>query len=87
MATPMMPELVLDPQQSELVATADAPIRVLDAAGRDVGVLTLTAQADDAPLSMTLAEIEELARRATDPRRDWPTTQEVLARINSRVSS
>jgi hypothetical protein len=82
-----MPELVLDPQQSELVATAGTPIRVLDASGRDVGVLTPTAQADDAPLSMTIEEIEKLARRAADPRRDWPTTQVVLARIKSRVSS
>jgi hypothetical protein len=82
-----MPERVLDPQQSELIATAGTPIRVLDASGRDVGVLTLTAQPDDAPRSMMIEEIEELARRAPDPRRDWPTTQEVLARIKSRVSS
>lgn len=82
-----MPELVLDPQQSELVASAGTPIRVVDASGREVGVLTPTEQADDATLSMTVEEIEELARRAAEPRRDWPTTQEMLARIKSRVSS
>ena len=82
-----MPELVLDARQSELVATTGTPIRVVDASGRDVGVLTPTAPVDDAPLSMTLEELDELARRAADPRRDWPTTQEVLARIKSRVSS
>lgn len=80
-----MPELVLDPQQSELIAAASTPIRVLDASRRDVGMLMVAAQADDAPLSMTLEEIEELSRRAADPRRDWPTTQEVLARMRSRV--
>jgi hypothetical protein len=82
-----MPELILDPHQSELVANAGTPIRVVDASGRDLGVLTPTVPADDAPLSMTREEIEELARRAAEPRRDWPTTQEVLARIKSRVSS
>ncbi len=81
-----MSELVLDPQQSELVAAASTPIRVLDASGRDVRMLMVAAQADDAPLSMTVEEIEELARRAADPRRDWPTTPEVLARLKSRVA-
>ncbi len=83
----MMAELVLDSEQAELVAAAGSPILVLDPRGREVGVLTPTAHTDDAPLSMTLGEIEELARRAADPRRDWPTTQEVLARIKSRVAS
>ena len=83
-----MLELILDPEQSELVATADVPILVRDAAGRDVGVLTPTRQSADAPLSVTPEEVEELSRRATDVgNHDWPTTREVLERLKSRAAS
>lgn len=82
-----MAELVLDQEQSELVAAAAAPILVRDAAGRELGVLTPTSQAAEAPLSITPEEVDELARRAADSRRDWPTTGEVLARLEARVAS
>jgi hypothetical protein len=81
-----MPELVLDPEQSKLVASG-VPLRVRDASGREVGVLTPTMQTDDAPLSITPEEVDELSRRASDGRRDWPTTQEVLARLEARAAS
>lgn len=82
-----MPELVLDREQSELVAAARVPIRVRDATGRELGVLTPTAERAEAPLSITPDEVEELARRAADNRRDWPTTQEVFARLETMAAS
>jgi hypothetical protein len=80
-----MPELVLDPEQSKRVAPG-VPIRVCDASGREVGVLTPTARPADAPLSITPEEVDELSRRAADHCRDWPTTQEVLARLKLRTA-
>jgi hypothetical protein len=81
-----MPDLVLDPEQPKLVAPG-VPFRVRGAAGREVGVLTPTAQPDDAPLSITPEEVDELSRRVADDRRDWPATQEVLARLEARAAS
>jgi len=83
-----MPELILNPEQSKLVATAGVPMLVRDASGRDVGDLTPTCPADEAPLSVTPDEVEELSRRGTDAANgDWPTTQEMLARLKSRAAS
>jgi hypothetical protein len=82
-----MSELVLDREQSALVVASGAPMRVFDESGRELGVLTPSVRGDEGPLSITPEEVEELARRAADQRRDWPTTQEVLARLKSKAAS
>lgn len=39
------------------------------------------------PLAITPEEVQEPARRTAGPRRDWPTTAEVSARITSQARS
>jgi hypothetical protein len=82
-----MSELLLDAEQSQLVAASAGPVKVRDCRGEEIGVLTPKSQPDEAPLSITPDEVEELTRRMREDPSGWPTTREVLDRLRMRIVS
>lgn len=82
-----MTKLVLDAQQSNLVAASDELILIVDASGNCVGELHRPLPKGVAPLSMTLEEIEEIERRMADPNPKTLTTAELLKELQSEVRS
>lgn len=78
-----MLNLVLDLNQSALVAGAKGRVRVLDHQGRELGSLECADEEDVAPISATPELVAELIRRKADPIDNLPTTSEVLQRLGS----
>jgi hypothetical protein len=77
-----MSTLVLDERQSQLVATSDGSVNVVDANGRIVGTLRRADESEDEPIQVSPEELQELIRRMSMKDIQWKTTAEVLADLN-----
>ena len=80
-----MVAITLTKEQSSVVASAGGPVIVRDTSGREVAVLMPTPESDDAPLTMSPEQLEQILERMQDDPSDALKTAEMLARIKSRV--
>lgn len=79
-----MTELVLDAEQTKILAEATGPVTVRDHDGRELGVLFPSEESDLVTQpSLTPNEVEELRRRLALPMGELRTTAEVLERLRA----
>jgi hypothetical protein len=77
-----MVDVVLDSQQSALIANAQDGVRVLDSSGRVIAVI----QPEYEPLpDLTVEQIEEIRRRMQTTEGNLLTTDELIERLDRRV--
>lgn len=75
-----MTELVLDAEQTKILAEATGPVMVRDREGRELGVLFPSEESDD---ECVRRAPDEIRRRMQDDPSKFLTTPEVLARLKA----
>jgi hypothetical protein len=78
----MMQELVLNEQQSDILASATEPVTIRDARG--VTVATIPPPANR--IHLDAAELEKINRRMTENPATFPTFREAIERLEARAN-
>jgi len=79
-----MNSLTLDPSQEKVLRGQTGEVLVRNSAGEPIGIMLLHDWSlKEEPIRLTPDELDELAKRMSDPNPVWYTTEEVLEHLRS----